>query len=559
MVRTYHRKADKGQMMSPWEKAMRNADSEEGRPVNTGKRVYAEMKVTKTSFEHHSTPRALKLPPITEDPQQMIQFLGEEVGKALARSKEKISKMIKEFVLYDPSQTSLMSKSSAFEILQRYKIPSNENYQKKVLALHVDREEPSKINYNKMVEFFENSRKNYLERLEIVQQQADQQSNATGSISDNTVGRYDSVATMNQVHNKPRKAHEQAFKERRDAGQLLEIEKALKGYRSADPEDLIDGLEESLKTTCRSDDLLTDNGHVRSLVNKHGLPINSSLTLKLIERLDPFSTGSIEWPKFIAFLRKSIGSSPRKTRTPVAPIVQQSKQDIVPERPAWELRQPLSSIGSRQSYRRDDEMHNGGNHHNNSNALSPLGMTKQEPVPQSPWQQFSATDDPGYHSNPSDPSPRYDNINNNNDIYDTPNNGGDGYYDDYHYENNNNNNNEEFPQMDDGLEAAFAKSVNELRSSYATEPEPEPARPSFEGQGQRGDIYKMVANALEDKAKLNQGRIHTNDVRKIMNYYNLLFDANFPMDSVNSILNRCSQNDEIYADQIIGMFGKEII
>lgn len=55
------------------------------------------------------------------------------------------------------------------------------------------------------------------------------------------------------------------------------------------------------------------------------------------------------------------------------------------------------------------------------------------------------------------------------------------------------------------------------------------------------------------------GRIQTNDVRKIMNYYNLLFDANFPMDQVNAVLQRYSQSDEVYSEQIIGMFGKEII
>jgi len=61
--------------------------------------------------------------------------------------------------------------------------------------------------------------------------------------------------------------------------------------------------------------------------------------------------------------------------------------------------------------------------------------------------------------------------------------------------------------MDDGLEAAFEKSVNELRSSTAAYamPEPEPERPKFQDQGHRGDIYRMVANALEDKAKVNNG------------------------------------------------------
>ena len=260
MVRTF--KTEK--TLSPWEKAMKNADSEEGRPVNTGKRVYADMRVTRTSIEHHGTPRSLKLPPITEDPQQMIQFLGEEVGKAFKRSKEKIKMMKKEFILYDPQQTNLMNKNSAFDILNRYKVPDNENYQKKLLAFFVDKNEPSKIDHKALSEFFENSRKNYLERLEVLKQNEDQQ--VAAAPTDNTHGRYDSSATMNAQKNKPRKAHEQAFKERRDVGLMLEIEKALKGFRGSDPEDLLDELEESLRRTCRNDDFQTDNGHVRYLL-----------------------------------------------------------------------------------------------------------------------------------------------------------------------------------------------------------------------------------------------------------------------------------------------------
>ena len=242
---------------------MRNADSDEGRPVNTGKRVYADMRATKTSFEHQGTPRALKLPPITEDPQKMIQFLGEEVGKALAR-KDKLKKMRKEFVLYDPQDTSLMSKTSAFQIMEQYKVPASENYQKKVLAFFVDKEEPSKINHKKLSEFFENSRKNYLEKLEILQHQ-EESAASSPAMTDSTHGRYDSVSTNNETRNKPRKAHEQAFKERRDAGLLVEIEKALKSYRARDPEELIDDLEESLRSTCKNDDFQTDNGHVSCL------------------------------------------------------------------------------------------------------------------------------------------------------------------------------------------------------------------------------------------------------------------------------------------------------
>lgn len=62
---------------------------------------------------------------------------------------------------------------------------------------------------------------------------------------------------------------------------------------------------------------------------------------------------------------------------------------------------------------------------------------------------------------------------------------------------------DQFPPMDDDLEAAFAKSVDELRSHQVVE---EKERPTFEDQGQRGNIYRMVASALEDKSKNNNGK-----------------------------------------------------
>ena len=263
MVRTYRQ--DKYQLVSPWEKAMRSADSEEGRPINTGKRVYSDMKVTQTSLEHNSGQKNLKLPPINEDPQQMISFLGEEVGIALVRSKELIKKIVKEFVLYDPSDTGLMSKSSAFEILQRYKVPNNENYQKKILAFFVDQQQPGKINYKNLKEFFENSRKIQQEKIAFSQQQPNKEEDDANMKSDNTRGRYDSTTTNNSVQHKPRKAHKQAFSERRDVALLFEIEKALKNTHK-DPEELLEKLEESLRTTCKNDDFLTNNGHVSNLL-----------------------------------------------------------------------------------------------------------------------------------------------------------------------------------------------------------------------------------------------------------------------------------------------------
>jgi len=105
------------------------------------------------------------------------------------------------------------------------------------------------------------------------------------------------------------------------------------------------------------------------------------------------------WPKFIQFLRKAIGSSPRRERKP--PVVQEvPAQKVVPDRPAWETRAPLSSIGHRENNNNEPTTENvWGNNGHEATQSNRWGNLE-------PFQHTQAYDDPGYHSNPSDPSPQ---------------------------------------------------------------------------------------------------------------------------------------------------------
>ena len=243
----------------------------------------------------------------------------------------------------------------------------------------------------------------------------------------------------------------------------------------------------------------------------------------------------------MAFLRKALGVSPRQKQFEAPKQLEE-----VPQRPAWETRQPLSRIGSQQQQpqQHDYPQQQNGSFSNRSNQSYDQQQTQHQSndwsnsnqTLEDPWQNFH-NEDTGYHSNPSDLSlpqqHQYGNIlitflsssklnffaliehslnlylislddtNNNNTNNNNSYNGfnDDGYYDDI----NQAPTEEEFPQMDDDLEAAFAKSVNELRSNQMVEDD----RPKFEDQGQRGNIYRMVANALEDKSKLNNGKFNS--------------------------------------------------
>ena len=262
MVRTY--KEDDFNLLSPWEKAMRIADAEANSPLQTGKRMFRDIH---SSLSICSDQKHLKLPPISEDPQQTIEFLGQEIGKALLRSKWKLNKVKTEMLLYDPLETGYMSKSAAYEILKRYKLPPNDNYQKKIVAFFIAKLEPGKVDRFKLVEFLENSYLQYQKMSEIKKKDGLSDVGRETKFSDSIHGRYDSEQSAHEREYEPRKAEviNKAFASRRDAGLSLEIERAFT-TSGKDPHVLINRLEDAIKKTCvneRQEELkLVNNMHV---------------------------------------------------------------------------------------------------------------------------------------------------------------------------------------------------------------------------------------------------------------------------------------------------------
>ena len=240
---------------------MRNADSADGRSVYTGKRTYSNVNVAQTTydFKGNEARKDVKLPPISGDTQQMLNFLVDEVGVVLFRSKGKIETILKEFKLYDPLEKGLIPQGVACEILKRYKVPPNVNYQKKVVACFVNPSAPGKVNRMELQEFLQNSRNIAMERTDTGQHEKGQYTEQ--KLADSTQGRYDSSATSTSTSRdheyEPRKAEavKQAFSDRRDAGLIIQIERAFRSS-TVDPATLIDKLEDSLQRKCRNDDNL---------------------------------------------------------------------------------------------------------------------------------------------------------------------------------------------------------------------------------------------------------------------------------------------------------------
>ena len=114
----------------------------------------------------------------------------------------------------------------------------------------------------------------------------------------------------------------------------------------------------------------------------------------------------------MAFLRKALGVSPRQK---ISKGFETPKHlEEVPQRPAWETRQPLSGIGSQPQQPQYDHSYqqNGGysNKSNTSNGNDNVAQhhddnwSTNKHTSNDPWQKFR-NDDAGYHSNPSDLSP----------------------------------------------------------------------------------------------------------------------------------------------------------
>lgn len=105
----------------------------------------------------------------------------------------------------------------------------------------------------------------------------------------------------------------------------------------------------------------------------------------------------------MAFLRKALGVSPRQ-KTPKQFETPKHLEEV-PQRPAWETRQPLSRIGSQQPQHDDYPQQQNGSLSNRSNQSHDQHQTNDwsnnNQNLEDPWQKFH-NDDAGYHSNPSD-------------------------------------------------------------------------------------------------------------------------------------------------------------
>jgi len=487
----------------------------------------------------------LKLPPITEDPQQTIEFLGEEVGKIFLRSKRKLKTVKNEFVLYDPMECGRIPKAAAYEILKRYKLPPNDNYQRKILAFFVTPEEPGKVDRVKLVDFLENSCLQYRKFVEMKQKEDDSLKPPVTPKADSTYGRYDSH-TSNSLRDptlSPRRgeAVSRQFNDRRDVGLSLEIEKAFKSS-GLDPHVMIEQLEASIERTTmnqRQRDLrLVNNMHLKGLVAKTDFPINAALTMRCIERLDPYGNGEIEYPRFIEFLRKAVCSIPpsRDTRSQMSGITTTSSTTLSSGSAPWERHKPLGSIHRHPSNNGDlypmitDNNNNINN--NNNNVYLDVPTIRVEPNIVPTLHDLLDDDD------------QQNLYNTNDDVFD---------------HNNNNNNNSQW-------DASLLSSTQDHRAGDQTsifQEQPSIVDDEKEEKIQllstRGEVYKRVADALNDRAMLNNGLISTNDVRKTVNYYNMLFDADINLQKIIQKLDKHSKSDYVNVDFIIDSFSKGIL
>ena len=269
MVRTYN--YDNYQLVSPWEQAMRNADNEAEKPLQTGKRVYNNHIATSTNGIYNFHPKSPRLPPISNNTSEHLDYLKMEVGKVIARAKERLKKIGNEFVLYDPNEVGSINKSAVLEILRRYRVPTQESDQRALVNCFTIKEESSKVNRQELYEYLERCKEDYNEKLLTSNNSSTSKSSDNRQYYDSTHGRYDSTPSLANDENKrssfgrgaPAK---EAFAEKRDVGLLLEIERAFDYANITTPHAFIDKLEERLRQTCRNEENLTDNLHVRATV-----------------------------------------------------------------------------------------------------------------------------------------------------------------------------------------------------------------------------------------------------------------------------------------------------
>ena len=140
-----------------------------------------------------------------------------------------------------------------------FKVPADLNLQKQFVALFVPDDAPAMFDYKKCLEFMK-------ECVKKVKTKKEQQENKKEKEAEKSDGLLYGVED-NQESSRGRKSSlrgeiaKEKFADRRDAGLLLQLEQSFQSCTS-DPYVLIHHLENTLRTTCRSDENLVENNHV---------------------------------------------------------------------------------------------------------------------------------------------------------------------------------------------------------------------------------------------------------------------------------------------------------
>ena len=242
MVRTYSNQIS----LSPWEKAMHNADNQL-ESNHTGKKMYSNVNTTTSSINFDPSNNNVTLPPIKEGRNKILQEIEYEVGRAVTRSKEKLNNIKRECSLYDPTNNGYISINAITDILKRFKVPEQESDQKKLAASFTENE---KVRYTILIEFITHCQGIFESKVKPQKPTTTYEIVPNTSKIDGVIGRFDSTTRtqserQNEYRPNRKEVTQQRFNDRRDAALMIEVEKALKNTR-IDRNDMIDALEDTL-------------------------------------------------------------------------------------------------------------------------------------------------------------------------------------------------------------------------------------------------------------------------------------------------------------------------
>ncbi|XP_012560657.2 uncharacterized protein LOC105846445 [Hydra vulgaris] len=536
MVRTYYNQIS----LSPWEKAMQNADNHMENN-HTGRKMFSNVNTTTSSIKFNSDNNNAALPPIKEGRQKMLKELEYEVGKAASRLKEKFGNIKRECSLYDPTNNGYISINTIAEILKRFKVPEQEAEQKILVASFTENE---KVRYTNVLDYILHCQTLFENKVKESQKTTTYEIVPQTSKADSLIGRFDSTASSQserQSEYRPNRKEvaQQRLNDRRDASLMIEVDKALKNTR-IDRNELIDALEETLILNYTGKTIV--NEQMKKLVERHNLPLNPALTLKCIQVCDTENIGKIRWENFINLLRKSVGE--RKQNS-------DNKSGNLPIKAQWETTRPLSDISSKKTKRATNDLNESFDSNDDINVnYSSSSQNSYE------WNNFGTSTSEINHQNNN-----FNYVQKKTPLIMTPEN-----YENQEHTNQFNSKYENETkyetrqvQIDDDIEAAFFNSLQQIRNEKKYQQEYTTPKIEFSRYGARGEIYKKVAQALYDKGKRTNGNIMCDEVRKLINYYNLILDADFNDEQVQDLLLTHSNNDQIRVEDFVNAFGTKIL